>query len=220
MAKQAEQPKIEFWRIATWFPHLKENQLIDLKIFRDELLKFNKAVSLISAMSEEKIDQVHFADSILGWNTMAKHMRYREIHDIGSGNGFPGLIIAILDREFQVRLIESDGRKCEFLKFMVQKLELQNVHIENKRLDKLAAGSIKAGVVRGFASLPKTLLSVRKLLGVGGQMFHFKGPEWSSELAALPQQLCSIWTTDHLADYRLPESIATHTILLSKKINE
>lgn len=220
MAKDEEQPKIDYWRLATWFPSLKESQLAEFKILRDELLKFNKAVSLISTMSEEKIDQVHFADSILGWNIMSKHMRYKEIHDIGSGNGFPGLIIALLERDLQVSLVESDGRKCEFLKFMVQKLELQNVHVLNKRLESIPAGTIKAGVVRGFANLPKTLLSVRKLLAVEGHIFHFKGPEWSSELAGLPQQLCSIWTTDHLADYRLPESIAVHTILVSKKIDE
>ena len=106
-------------------------------------------------------------------------------------------------------------RKAEFLKHCVTYLKLKNLKVLNRRAELLDPKQIKAGMSRGFASIKKTLLTLRKGTAGGGTFFHFKGPEWSTEVAALPQQLCSTWNTRHVGDYFLPETSISHTIVES-----
>lgn len=85
-----------------------------LQIYHDLLLKWQAKINLVSPSTLDTAWERHFTDSLqlqdcipAGTKTLA---------DIGSGAGFPGLVLAIVRPELEVHLIESDQKKCSFLK--------------------------------------------------------------------------------------------------------
>jgi 16S rRNA (guanine527-N7)-methyltransferase len=212
-----KEPRFQ-WRLGEWLPDLTPETQSKLKLFNDELLRFNKTISLVSVGTVDKIDQVHFADSILGWRLIRKTFKGKSIFDIGSGNGFPGLVISILEPDLGVVLVESDTRKAEYLKHCIDVLGLKNTKVLIRRIESVDPGSVGSAMVRGFANITRVLLTFRKIMTRKGEIFHFKGPEWITELTAMPQQLCSTWNNDHLGDYSLPGSQVMHTVVRSHLI--
>ena len=104
------------WRIQEWFPKLPKDIYSKLKTYHSELLRFNKTVNLISAKSIFAADNTHFADCIHAVQIIGRDPEIDTLYDFGSGNGFPGLVFAVFYPKVQVRLVESDQRKSEFLK--------------------------------------------------------------------------------------------------------
>jgi 16S rRNA (guanine527-N7)-methyltransferase len=205
------------WRLPEWFPQLPESILDQLKIYHGELLKFNLKLNLISRNTERESDETHFADSLFATDAVLKKDIAGPIHDIGSGNGLPGLVMALRapDREFF--LVESDSRKCEFVKHMIHVLKLQNVTVMNMRLESLKAEEIKNGISRGFASISKTLLLLNRSFPKGGKFFHLKGANWSSEIAEIPSQLISVWSPELVDEYSLPATQARRAVVCTTK---
>lgn len=195
-----------FWRLAEWFPSLNSADLERLRVFHFELIQFNGRINLISPMSERHADQVHFSDSILGFEKIFKIDKASKVYDIGSGNGFPGLVGSVLYPETEFVLVEKDGRKVEFLKHAASRMQVKNVTIEPSRIEDLPQNSIECAVSRGFAPLYKALLGTIKNFRTGGRYYHFKGESWVAEVAKMPPQLMGVWQTSNLGEYQLPDN--------------
>jgi 16S rRNA (guanine527-N7)-methyltransferase len=150
-------------------------------------------------------DAVHFADSILAARIISKKANKSVyLYDIGSGNGFPGLIYSILYPDQKIALIDSDERKCEFMKHIVDSLGLTNTVVQNKKVELIPSNTIEQAMCRGFAPLPKALLTLRKAVKKGGIVYHMKSEEWALEVSQIPTQLCSIWQPALESEYKLP----------------
>lgn len=205
------------WRTSAWFPDLPGNNLKLLKAYHVELMKFNVKLNLISRNTEREADEVHFADCILSSALLLKENLGERIFDIGSGNGFPGVVLGILDPKREFVLVESDQRKSEFLKHAICSLQMKNMSVMNVRLENLQGTAIKFAVSRGFASISKTLLLCNRIFGKTGNFYHLKGNNWSSEIVDLPSQLISAWTPRLVGEYTLPVSQARRAIVATQK---
>jgi 16S rRNA (guanine527-N7)-methyltransferase len=205
------------WRVEEWFPNLSMEQKERLRLFHTELLKFNSKVNLISRNTEREADELHFADCLMATEVILKAKLPTRIFDIGSGNGFPGLIFALMDPIREYVLVESDSRKAEFLKHMIALLKLKNASVLNVRFETLSTVGIEAAVSRGLASIAKTVLACNKIFQKGGQFLHLKGNNWSTEIADLPSQLISVWQPELLGEYTLPVSQARRAIVITQK---
>ncbi len=193
------------WRLKTWFPDIDEKAHDQLFKYFTELQKFNKVVNLVSAKTLLHADAIHFADSILSSRIVSKKVNNNVyLYDLGSGNGFPGLVYSILYPNQKVVLMDSDERKCEFLKHVSDSLSLSNVIVQNKKIDVLPANTIEQAICRGFAPLPKALLVLRKCAKKGALVFHMKSEEWALEVSQIPSQLCSVWEPALEGEYKLP----------------
>lgn len=193
------------WRLDKLFPQIPESTRALLKQYHLELCKFNKVLNLVSPKSLVHADVIHFSDSILSYEIVSKNINKNNVlYDIGSGNGFPGLVYAILDSAQKIVLVDVDQRKCEFLKHVVSTLKLSNVVVENMNIEKFSENSIQQAVMRGFAPLPRAMLALRKIVSQGGAIFHLKSDEWSLEVSQVPSQLCSIWQPLLIGEYSLP----------------
>ncbi|MDG5748095.1 16S rRNA (guanine(527)-N(7))-methyltransferase RsmG [Qipengyuania sp. XHP0207] len=125
-----------------------------------ELEAENARQNLVAKNSLPQLWQRHMADS-------AQLLRFvepsqRQWLDLGSGAGFPGLVIAALRPAQRVVLIESRRKRVEWLLRMVDALELQNCTVEGTRMEQVE--TVKAGIIsaRAFAPLPRLLsLSAR-----------------------------------------------------------
>lgn len=218
-APKGSAPPVPSWRVPELFPNLSPDAHKRLKIYFDELVKFNKVLNLVSPKTLLVADVVHFADSILSFEIVYKNINKNEyLYDIGSGNGFPGLVYAALDPNLKMVLVDVDQRKCEFLKHTAHAMGLTNVTVENKNVEKLKEGSIKQSVMRGFAPLPRAMLGLRKLVPVGGVSFHLKSDEWSLEVSEIPTQLCSIWQPVLIGQYDLPDATTKFFVVKADKL--
>jgi 16S rRNA (guanine527-N7)-methyltransferase len=216
--QEQEVPKI-YYRVNEWFPDLGPTTLAKLKTYHEELLKFNRTLSLISTKSVFVADALHFADSINASKAiMDANPGIDKIYDLGSGNGFPGIVMGILYPKLQVVLVEVDIRKCEFLNHAVSVLGLSNVSVVNKNIESLEDGSVKNAICRGFANISRTLLLTRKLMPKGAQLFHMKGEEWGMEVSEIPTQLCSQWSPSLVGEYKLPVGPTKFAVVKTDKI--
>ncbi|MCB0419597.1 MAG: 16S rRNA (guanine(527)-N(7))-methyltransferase RsmG [Bdellovibrionales bacterium] len=201
------------WRISKWFPSMEAEVLEKLKLYHSELLHFNKSINLISSKTEESADELHIADAILGGQLILNDAKHNNIYDIGSGNGVPGIVLAIMDRQKKIFLLDSDSRKCEFLKLMVKRLHLNNAEVINTQFEKISEDSIECAVSRGFASLGKTLIVARQKMKKGATYYNFKSDSWFREVADIPSQVSMHYTPQLLGDYSLPSSNAKLSII-------
>ena len=207
------------WRIPEWFPNLGEDKLRKLQTYHYELINFNKKMNLISPNTEREADKIHFADCIIASQHIINESQAPVIYDLGSGNGFPGLVMAILDPSRKMILIDADLRKVEFLKHVVMRLELKNVEVKAMRVEDIAENSIECAVSRAFANIPKVILWVRKACKLGCELYHMKSDSWVTEMANIPAQLITNWAPQHVADYELPVENIKLSIILTKKIS-
>jgi len=205
------------WRIPEWFSSLPANVPERLKAYHGELLRFNLKVNLISRTTEREADEAHFADCLMAAQLLMKAGLDKRVFDIGSGNGLPGIVLGIYDPTREYVLVESDTRKCEFMKHMVHMLGLKNVSVMSVRFETLIGQGVTCAVSRGFASISKTVLACNKIFEKGGRFFHLKGNNWSSEIAELPSQLISLWAPQLIGEYTLPVSQARRAIVITQK---
>ncbi len=153
------------------------------------------------------MDRIHIADCLIaGKRLLSKAPSEAKIYDIGSGNGLPGIPIAILDDRRSVVLVERDQRKVDFLRIAISRLGLKNVSIHPRPVEELEKGSVKCAVSRGFAALALSLVKVRPLCSPGSLYFHMKGENWARELAQAPSQVFTHWKVEVDLAYELPDS--------------
>jgi 16S rRNA (guanine527-N7)-methyltransferase len=119
---------------------------------------------------------VHVADSLVALDVPAVRSA-RRLADLGSGGGFPGLVLAIALPAARVALVESVTRKCTFLTGAAERLGLGNVDIVGARAEDWPAGLGVADVVtvRALASLAVLVEYAAPLLMVEGQLVAWKG---------------------------------------------
>ncbi len=92
----------------------------------------------VSSMVDERAWRVHVVDSLTGLEVPELRAAKR-IGDVGAGAGFPGLALAVALPEAQVDLIESVGRKCEFMRRAIERAEIANAEVRNVRSEDWAA---------------------------------------------------------------------------------
>jgi len=208
------------WRIDQWFPDLDVGVRDQLKKFHDELMRFNKTVNLIGVKTIPVADAIHFADSILASRLISQSGAIPEIYDFGSGNGFPGIVYAVLHPKTKVHMVEIDGRKAEFLKHSAAHLGLKNVTVHIRAVESLPEKSVKVAMSRGFAPIAKAILLSRKIFQQGGVYYHLKSEEWATEVGQIPTQLCSFWTPGLVGEYKLPVGEIRFAVVKTDKIGD
>lgn len=200
-------------------PEIEKRTYIRLEIYANELVKFNKAINLVSPSTIPKMGDIHFADSLLGAQIVRKSLNPSDpLYDLGSGNGFPGLAFAMLYPEIEIILVERDSRKCEFLKHIVDLTKLENVKVINNEIKALGNSAIKQAMARGLAPIPRALLHFRPLFPPSGKFYHFKSDSWAKEVADIPSQAFSVWECGLLETYHLPQQKSEQAIVLTTRI--
>ena len=164
--------------------HLPEEICDKLTQYHDLLLKWNRNKQIVSNKTLDSLWLRHFIDSAQLYPLYEDRKKYRWL-DIGSGGGFPGLVLATIASEFapenEFILVESNSYKAEFLRHVARKLGL-NAIVHNARVEHLEPQEANIVSARAVASL-KTLLKWTEIhLAKHGRGFFLKG-------SSLPQEL-------------------------------
>ena len=155
-----------------------------LEAYVDLLLKWNRSINLVSKSTIDEIWHRHIADSAQLFG-LVKPSASRKWVDLGSGGGFPGLVVAALSKEkspnTKFELIESDNRKCAFLRTVTRELDL-NVMIMEGRVESFAPREADMISARAFTGLTE-LLGHASLHGkTGVKCLFMKGQSYDDEL--------------------------------------
>ncbi len=160
---------------------VSDEDLERLEIYVCLLKRWQKNINLVSRRSLFDIWRRHILDSA----QLLKHIDHQiiEIADIGTGAGFPGMVLAIIKarKNMKIHLIESNERKCAFLR-EVNLATGAGVIIHNKRIEKLQSLSVDLVISRAVASLEKLLQYADPILKKDGQCLFLKGKKWKDEL--------------------------------------
>jgi 16S rRNA (guanine527-N7)-methyltransferase len=131
----------------------------------------------------QAVVDVHLADSLVALE-LPEVRQARQIADLGSGAGLPGLVLALVQPAAQVTLVESQRRKCEFLERAISALSLTNAVVVCSRAEELGAdAAFDVVTARALASLPVLCEYAAPLLEQGGVLVAWKGAVDSSEEA-------------------------------------
>jgi 16S rRNA (guanine527-N7)-methyltransferase len=153
-----------------------------LKLYHKFLIEKNKTLNLISKNTEKSVFLRHFKDSAQIYDLLDKKLN---IIDIGSGAGFPGIIVKILMENESLRgniiLIEKSSKKSKFLKDLCIKLDLK-VKIENRRLEIYDFLENSAVVSRAFKSTLDTINILYKNIENIKELVLLKGKTYQQEI--------------------------------------
>ncbi|HEY5142289.1 MAG TPA: 16S rRNA (guanine(527)-N(7))-methyltransferase RsmG [Solirubrobacteraceae bacterium] len=142
-------------------------------------------VALTSVRDPRQAVDVHLADSLAGL-LLPVVCETPDLADLGSGGGYPGLVLAVARPTARVVLVESVGKKAAFLRRAADQLGLASVEVVDRRVEDWAAGRDSVGLVtaRALARLPVVLEYAAPLLRLGGSVVAWKGRRDAAEEAA------------------------------------
>lgn len=164
--------------------HVSRETLDHLIIYHDLLLKWQRSINLISRKTIDDIWERHFLDSAQLFSLISD--KEKPIFDLGSGGGFPGLVISLMGA-MDVHLIESDQRKCAFLSEVIRRTE-DTAKIHTQRIEAFKPDRLAMTITsRACAPLIALLRLSAPLLAEGGSCFFLKGRGASEEVAAAEQ---------------------------------
>jgi 16S rRNA (guanine527-N7)-methyltransferase len=160
-----------------------ETQIKAFLIYLAELKKWNRAYSLTSLRTDTDIVIKHFLDSLLFLKVLPAHAR--NVADIGSGAGFPGIPMKIMRPDLAVVLIEPSRKKALFLEHMQRTLCIEGLTVVNKRIEDVEDLRVDAAVTRALFSVREFLDKAERLLHDKGVLVLSKGPKIEEELRDL-----------------------------------
>ena len=151
------------------------------------LIETNKHTNLTAIRDEESLIEKHFLDSMLVHKLIRDDMR--SAMDIGTGAGFPGMVLAICNPNIRFTLMDSVGKKTKFLEMVAEELGLTNVEVVNERAEEYIKKEGKRetydlGLCRGVSKLNVILEYMVPFLKVGGDFYALKMEGTGEELEA------------------------------------
>ncbi len=140
--------------------------------------KWQRRINLVGRSSLADVWRRHLLDSA----QLAAHLpgRARNVVDLGSGAGFPGLVLAVMGPA-RVHLVESDSRKCIFLREAIR-ITAANAEIHHCRIEAMDPFAVDAITARACAPLAKLLEYALPFVGGGGACLFLKGRKAQREL--------------------------------------
>lgn len=158
---------------------LSSRQLEALRLYESELLTWNERFNLTAIHDSEEIRIKHFLDSFTCLQVMRNQLGIRLI-DVGTGAGFPGLILKIANPALQVTLVESVGKKVDFCRRIVELLGLEQVSVVQDRAEALGKmvehrEAYDWAAARAVAVMPVLAEYLLPFIRIGGSMLAMKG---------------------------------------------
>ena len=172
---------------------LTNNHISALLVYERELLIWNEKISLTAIRDVKGIRCKHFLDSfscVLAWGADPP----KNLVDIGTGAGFPGIPLKILYPHLKLTLVESVGKKVNFCRHIVETLHLEDVNVIQSRAETLGQHpkhreSYDWALARAVAKLPVLSEYLLPLVKVGGTMLAQKGERGPAETHAAENSL-------------------------------
>jgi 16S rRNA (guanine527-N7)-methyltransferase len=162
---------------------LSQEQAEKLLRLLDELVKWNRTHNLTAITQREEMITHHLLDSL----SVNGALEGETVADVGTGAGFPGLPLAVVNPRRAFTLIDSNNKKVRFVAHAARTLGLSNVDAVHARAEAPRMGKpFDTVIARAFAALPELLEKVAPLCGLNTRVLAMKGKRPDEEIAAVP----------------------------------
>jgi 16S rRNA (guanine527-N7)-methyltransferase len=161
------------------------NQMINqLMAYLNLIEKWNRVYNLTAIRERDEMIKLHFLDSL----SILNHVEMEHVLDVGSGAGFPGIVLAITKPELKVTVMDSVNKKTTFMQQVKSELSLINLNVVNARVEDYQPTILFDGVItRAFSSIQNMLLMTQHTLQKNGAWLAMKSKDVKEELEALDQ---------------------------------
>ncbi len=199
--------------------HQKEQLYDYYELLRDT----SKVMNLTTITEEIDVYIKHFYDSIL---TLINEQEIsgKTFLDIGSGAGFPGLVLKIVYPNLDITLLEPTKKRCDFLNTVITKLNLQNIKVVNERAEDYIKNAreiydfVSARAVANLSILSELALAFVKN---DGYFLSMKGQNFEEEIKESKNALIKLGgKIDKIYEYNLPKDAGVRAIIRIKKVKK
>jgi len=196
--------------------HLDGKTIEAFELYLKELLKWNQKINLTAIRSEKGIVLKHFLDSLSVFPLLPKSS---SILDIGSGAGFPGIPLKIIQPSLEVTLIDSVRKKVDFQRHIIRTLGLRGMEaihgrVQDKKILQSLGGRFDITLSRAFSDLRILLILSLPFLKERGLVIAMKGDVESDELRLVAETEGAQYRLQKTVSLILPFSPFKRTILL------
>jgi 16S rRNA (guanine527-N7)-methyltransferase len=179
----------------------------------DELERWNRSYNLTAIDSREEMITHHLLDSL----SISPDLAGERIADVGTGAGFPGLPLAIVNPSRRFTLVDSNGKKVRFVAHAARTLALDNVMALQARAETLRPQApFDTVTARALAPLPELLAQLAPLCGPATRVLAMKGRWPEAEL----EKLAAPWRLTGSRTIRVPGLAAERCVLVLATVNE
>jgi len=161
------------------------DQMIDqLMAYLNLIEKWNRVYNLTAIRERDEMVKLHFLDSL----SILNYVEMEHVLDVGSGAGFPGIVLAITKPELKVTVMDSVNKKTTFMQQVKSELSLSNLNVVNARVEDYQPTILFDGVIsRAFSSIQNMLSMTQHTLKKNGAWLAMKSKDVKEELEALDQ---------------------------------
>lgn len=202
---------------------LDEEQINKYYKYMNLLLEWNEKINLTAITEENEIILKHFVDSM----TVLKYLEdSKKIIDVGTGAGFPGIPIAITNKEKEVTLIDSLNKRIKFLDDVKEKIELKNVKTIHSRAEDIGKDNnhrekYDVAISRAVANLATLVEYLLPLVSIGGKCICMKGANIKEEIESSKFAIKELGgKIEKVEEFYLPDSDMKRNIVIIKKMKE
>lgn len=187
--------------------------------------EWNEKINLTAIIDDEEFVKKHFIDSIKVFKSN-KLEKAKTIIDVGTGAGFPGLPIAIMDESKKVFLLDSLNKRVNFLNIVVSELDLKNVVTIHSRAEDGARQEdlrekFDVAVSRAVANMAVLSEFCLPYVKVGGSFIALKGPAIDEELKNSKNAIGTLGgKLDSIIEVEIEDTDLKHNIVIINKIKE
>jgi 16S rRNA (guanine527-N7)-methyltransferase len=200
---------------------LPPDALDQLQVYLEELQVWNARTNLTGLKDPRDIVIKHFLDSLAVLPFVG---RASSLMDLGSGAGFPGLVLKLARPALQLTLVESRQKKAAFLEYLISRLKLTGVKVAQTHLTPSLARKwepkVNAVVSRAAFLLPRFLELAEPLLAKGGLVLALKGVNLPGLELDAAKSACPLLGLSPMEqrEYRLPISDERRLLVMCRKV--
>lgn len=197
-------------------------QLEKFAVFQEELREWNQKFNLTAIEEEEEIIIKHFYDSLLGMKITGWQSQNRLL-DLGTGAGFPGIPLKIMNPDLQVTLVDSLQKRIGFLDHLIQKLQLTGTQAVHGRAEEMGQNKeyrekFDYVVSRAVAKLSVLSEYCLPFVKPGGKFLAYKGPEGLEEYKGAKKAIQELGGNLYeMKDFVLPKQESKRLIIVIQK---
>jgi|TARA_B110000259_G_scaffold24464_1_gene25058 16S rRNA (guanine527-N7)-methyltransferase len=165
------------------------NIISKLLIYKDILLKWNKAFNLTALRDEKTVVINHLLDSL----SVAHLIQENEILDVGSGAGLPGIVLALYDPKKQITLVDKVGKKAAFMRQVCIELDIKNVDVIHCRVEDMDHNKkFDAIVARAFSEMHLLIDLTKNIIKKNGYWYGMKSKKLMDEIIVKRKEFLEI----------------------------
>ncbi|NLC77940.1 MAG: 16S rRNA (guanine(527)-N(7))-methyltransferase RsmG [Clostridia bacterium] len=193
--------------------------------YQELLTYWNQKINLTAIKEERVIAIKHFLDSLAA-GALMKWDKQGIMLDLGSGAGFPGLVLKIWQPQWQFTLVDSVQKKVNFMNLVIESLRLEKtiaVHRRAEDLGRLADHRHRYDrvVARAVAALPVLCEYCLPLVATGGYFYALKGPNYREELEQAQAAIAVLGgRLETVREYRLPLTKDSRSLIIIEKTRD